>query len=40
MEYQSLVPSELSHCWMDVRKGTTLVKKLSDEVLAWLFCLQ
>jgi len=31
------LPSLLWHCWLGVRKSIRPVKKLSDEVLAWLF---
>ena len=30
------VPSVLWHCWLGIRKTAQTVKKLSDEVLAWL----
>ena len=30
------LPSVLRHCWLGIRKGIWPVRKLSDEVLAWL----
>jgi len=33
---QCFLPSVLWHCWLGVRKSIQHVKKLSDEVLAWL----
>jgi len=35
--HQLHVPSVLWHCWLGVRKSIRPVKKLNDEVLAWLF---
>jgi len=32
----SAMPSVLLHCWLGVSKSTRPVKKLSDQVLAWL----
>jgi len=34
------LPSVFRHCWLGGKKGIRPVKKLSDGVLEWLFCLQ